>query len=112
MVHGGEFHPAPRVDLESVSDVITYLLMGGNLPWHGHQGHDEIAAAKRDFMVQKAVLPAEVSAYFSYCCEMHSQFMPDYDYMRCMFMQLLWNEGPHSYWGLRLAGCHLRGSRH
>jgi serine/threonine protein kinase len=84
-----------RDDLESLGYVFVYFLKG-SLPWQGIKGN----ADKYNKIMEKKMqvptevlclgLPEEMVQYLNYCKSLKFEDRPDYDYLRGLFVKLIY----------------------
>merc|ERR1712032_640004 len=95
-----ELPQSQRDDLESLGYTIAYLMLG-SLPWEYQDDHDDIADMKRDLLRgDNLAIPSELLTYLKYCRRLKFGQEPDYDYLRGLFMELLFHEGVHFDWAV------------
>ncbi len=85
-----------RDDLESIGYVLVYFLKG-SLPWQGLKNNQDKYSK---IMEKKLQIPTEilcfgladeVTYYLNYCKSLRFEDRPDYDYLRGLFVKLLYN---------------------
>jgi len=84
-----------RDDLESLGYIFIYCLKG-NLPWQSvkcnnkDETHSVISACKREMNLFSlcSELPFEFLIYLDYCRKLKYDESPDYNYLKCLFMNL------------------------
>ena len=84
-----------RDDLESIGYVLIFLLKGG-LPWQGLKTnldkYNKIMEKKLQIPTEILCygLPDEIAHYLNYCKSLRFEDRPDYDYLRNLFVRLLY----------------------
>ncbi len=85
-----------RDDLESVGYVLVYFLKG-SLPWQGLKNNQDKYAKimEKKLQIPSEILcfglPNEVTFYLNYCKSLRFEDRPDYDYLRGLFVKLLYS---------------------
>ena len=85
-----------RDDLESIGYVLVYFLKG-NLPWQGLKNNQDKYAKITEKKLQIPTeilcfgLPDEVTFYLNYCKSLRFEDRPDYDYLRGLFVKLIYS---------------------
>jgi len=84
-----------RDDLESIGYVLVFFLKG-NLPWQGLKNNQDKYAKIMEKKLQIPTeilcfgLPDEITYYLNYCKSLRFEDRPDYDYLRGLFVKLLY----------------------
>lgn len=85
-----------RDDLESIGYVLVFFLKG-SLPWQGLKNNQDKYAKIMEKKLQIPTeilcfgLPDEITYYLNYCKSLRFEDRPDYDYLRGLFVKLLYN---------------------
>merc|ERR1711920_576751 len=103
-------------DLESLGYSLAYFCIG-ELPWHDQtrfldtgdeDAHLDIRREKRKLIQSGTSLPDQLVTYLKYSSQkLHPQTTPDYDYLQCLFMDLIFSEGLDFDWIVDWAGVDL-----
>jgi serine/threonine protein kinase len=84
-----------RDDLESIGYVLVFFLKG-SLPWQGLKNNKDKYAKIMEKKLQIPTeilcfgLPYEMTFYLNYCKSLRFEDRPDYDYLRGLFVKLLY----------------------
>jgi len=84
-----------RDDLESIGYVLVYFLKG-SLPWQGLKNNQDKYSKIMEKKLQIPTeilcfgLPDEITFYLNYCKSLRFEDRPDYDYLRGLFVKLLY----------------------
>lgn len=85
-----------RDDLESIGYVLIFFLKG-SLPWQGLKNNQDKYAKIMEKKLQIPTeilcfgLPDEITFYLNYCKSLRFEDRPDYDYLRGLFVKLLYS---------------------
>ncbi len=85
-----------RDDLESIGYVLVFFLKG-SLPWQGLKNNQDKYGKIMEKKLQIPTeilcfgLPDEITYYLNYCKSLRFEDRPDYDYLRGLFVKLLYN---------------------
>jgi serine/threonine protein kinase len=85
-----------RDDLESIGYVLVFFLKG-SLPWQGLKGnidkYNKIMEKKLQIPTEILCygLPDEMTYYLNYCKSLRFEDRPDYDYLRGLFVKLIYS---------------------
>merc|ERR1712110_295886 len=66
------------------------------------ESHEDLYVAKRKFKShirdKQILLPEQLNDYFHYCSKLRLRDEPDYNHLRCLFMDMIFSEGVEFDW--------------